>query len=241
MPRALWFLLGTDCVQMGKGRLATGKTQRLGESKSDYRICAELAGRLGISDAYTEGRDERAWVDWILDRYRETLFPGLPALDEFESSNLGVYTNPLTESVSRPAIAFSDFRADPEAHPLNTPSGKIEIFAKGLYELGTPDEITAVPKYIQEWESPFGPEAQDYPLQAMGHHYMGRVHSTHDSVDWLQEAFPQRVVMNDLDAEARGIADGDLVRFYNERGAMILPCRLTNRILPGVVNIPQGA
>jgi anaerobic dimethyl sulfoxide reductase subunit A len=213
----------------------------LGECKSDYRICAELAERLGIGDAYTEGRDERAWVAWILDRYREGRFPGLPSLAEFESSNLGAYTDPPTESNSKPAIAFADFRADPEAHPLDTPSGKIEIFSKELYDMGDPDEIPAVPKYIQEWESPFGPEAQDYPLQAMGHHYMGRVHSTHDNVDWLQEAFPQRVFMNELDAKERGIADGDLVRVYNQRGATILPCRVTNRILPGVVNIPQGA
>jgi anaerobic dimethyl sulfoxide reductase subunit A len=209
----------------------------LGESKSDYRICAKLAERLGFGEAYTEGRDERTWVKWILDRYRETRFPDLPSLDQFEASNRGVYANPIT----KPAIAFADFRADPEAHPLPTPSGKIEIFSRQLYALGNPEEIPAVPKYIQEWESPFGPEAEKYPLQAMGHHYMGRVHSTHDNVDWLQEAFPQRVFINELDAQARGIADGDKVKVYNDRGATILPCRVTNRILPGVVNIPQGA
>ena len=103
-----------------------------------------------------------------------------------------------------------------------------------------PDEIPAIPKYIQEWESPFGPEAKKYPLQAMGHHYMQRVHSTHDNVDWLQEAFPQRVFMNPRDAESRGIQDGDLVKVYNDRGAMKIPCRLTKRILPGVVDIPEG-
>jgi anaerobic dimethyl sulfoxide reductase subunit A len=209
----------------------------LAETKSDYRICAELAGRLGIGEAYTEGRDERGWVEWILDRYRETQFPGLPALDDLEAANVGVYARP----VGQPAIAFADFRADPEAHPLPTPSGKIEIFSKQLYDMGNPDEIPAVPKYIQEWESPFGPEAVKYPLQAMGHHYMGRVHSTHDNVDWLAEAFPQRAFINELDAEARGIADGDEVRIFNDRGAMILPCRVTNRILPGVINVPQGA
>jgi anaerobic dimethyl sulfoxide reductase subunit A len=209
----------------------------LAECKSDYRICAELAERLGFGQAFTEGRDERAWVEWVLDRYRETSFPGLPTLDEFLASNAGVYANPVTE----PAIAFADFRADPGAHPLPTPSGKIEIFSKQLYDLGRPDEIPAVPKYIQEWESPFGPEVARYPLQAIGHHYMGRVHSTHDNVDWLQEAFPQRVFMNLLDAQARGISDGDLVRVYNDRGATILPCRVTKRIMPGVVNIPQGA
>jgi anaerobic dimethyl sulfoxide reductase subunit A len=207
------------------------------ETKSDYRICAELAARLGIGEVYTQGRDERGWVEWILDRYRETRFPGLPALDEFEASNVGVYAQP----VRQPAVALADFRADPEAHPLDTPSGKIELFSKRLYAMANPAEIPPVPKYIQEWESPFGPEAEQYPLQAIGHHYMPRVHSTHDNVDWLEEAFPQRVFINELDARARGIADGDLVKVYNGRGAMVLPCRVTRRILPGVVDIPQGA
>ncbi|MCP4538805.1 MAG: molybdopterin-dependent oxidoreductase [Chloroflexi bacterium] len=221
----------TDVILMPK------LVEPLAETKSDYRICAELAERLGIGDAYTEGRDERGWVEWILDHYRETRFPSLPSLDEFETSNVGVYAEPVTQ----PTVAFANFRADPEAHPLDTPSGKIEIFSKQLYDMGNPAEIPPVPKYIQEWESPFGSEAEKYPLQAIGHHYMGRVHSIHDNVDWLREAFPQRVFINELDAQARGIADGDEVRVYNERGTMILPCRVTNRILPGVVNIPQGA
>jgi anaerobic dimethyl sulfoxide reductase subunit A len=208
----------------------------LAETKSDYRICAEIAERLGIGDAYTEGRNERGWVEWVLERYRETRFPDVPPLDEFEASNRGVYSIPVTE----PAVAFADFRASPEAHPLNTPSGKIEIFSKRLYDMGSPAQIPAIPKYIQEWESPFGPEAEKYPLQALGHHYMARVHSTHDNVDWLEEAFPQRLFINPLDARARGIADGDEVKVYNDRGAMIIPCQVTNRIMPGVVDIPQG-
>jgi anaerobic dimethyl sulfoxide reductase subunit A len=192
---------------------------------------------LGIGAAYTEGRNERDWVEWCLDQYRATRFPDLPTLDEFERSNVGVYARPVT----KPAIAFEDFRADPVAHPLNTPSGKIEIFSQRLYEMNRPDEIPAVPKYIQEWESPFGVEADKYPLQVMGHHTLHRVHSTHDNNDWLEEAFPQRVFINPLDAAARGLADGDLVKVFNDRGATILPCRLTNRILPGVIDIPQGA
>jgi anaerobic dimethyl sulfoxide reductase subunit A len=209
----------------------------LGQTKSDYRICAEIAERLGVGAAYTEGRDELAWVEWCLDQYRATRFPDLPTLDEFERSNIGVYARPVTT----PAVAFEDFRADPEKYPLDTPSGKIEIFSQRLCEMNKPDEIPAIPKYIQEWESPFGPEAEKYPLQVMGHHTLHRVHSTHDNNDWLEEAFPQRVFINPIDAAARGIADGDLVKVFNDRGATILPCRLTNRILPGVMDLPQGA
>ncbi len=208
-----------------------------GETRSDYAICTGVAERLGLKEAYTEGRSERDWISWCVKRYQETRFPDMPGLDSLEESNLGVYSQPVTE----PAIALEDFRKDPGEHPLRTPSGKIEIYSAQLADKNNPAEIPAIPKYIQEWESPFGPESRDYPLQAMGHHYMSRVHSTHDNNEWTQEAFPQRVFINPLDAEGRGIRDGQLVRVYNERGAMILPCRITKRILPGVVDIPQGA
>ncbi len=207
------------------------------ETKSDYRICAELAEKLGVGQAYTQGRDEKDWIAWIWERYRATRFPKLPELDEFYASNRGVYSVPVTQ----PAVAFTDFRRDPENHPLPTPSGKIEIFSRELYEKNNPDEIPPVPKYIQEWDSPFGPEAEQYPLQAVGHHYLARVHSTHDNVDWLREAFPQRVFINPRDAHPRGIKDGQEVKVYNQRGTMIIPCRITPRIMPGVVAIPQGA
>ena len=219
-----------------------------GECKSDYHICAELAERLGFGEAYTEGRDEKAWVEWCLDRYRETRYPDLPNLQYFIDQNLGAYTRPVTQ----PAVAFADFRRDPQKYPLNTPSGKIEIFSKSLYELGKPVEIPAVPKYIPEWENPFVEEedqskasrrtvVKKYPLQAIGHHSLARVHSTHANNDWLHEAFPQRMFINPLDAVERGIEDGDLVRVWNDRGKLVIQARLTERIMPGVVDIPQGA
>ena len=206
-----------------------------GECKSDYRICAELAERLGIGDLFTEGRDERGWAEFCLDEYRRIRFPEMPQFEEFLASNIGAWTRPAYH----PAIAFEDFRRDPETHPLDTPSGRIEIFSTQLYEFGKPDEAPPIPKYIQEWESPF--EASEYPLQAIGHHTLHRVHSTHDNNDWLEEAFPQRAFMNPLDARPRGIRDGDCIRVFNARGALEIPCRLTPRIMPGVVDIPQGA
>jgi len=97
-------------------------------TKSDYAICAEVAKRLGFGEKYTEGRDEKQWVEWMLDVYRQTRFPDLPSLDELLEKNLGVWARP----VSNPAIAFEDFRREPEKYPLPTPSGKIEIFSPGF-------------------------------------------------------------------------------------------------------------
>ncbi len=207
------------------------------ETKSDYEICAEIARRLGVGDAYSEGRNERQWAEWSLDAYRKARFPKLPALADLERAPSPVYASP----VATPAVAFVEFRRDPAAHPLPTPSGKIEIFSQKLHGLNNPKEIPAVPKYIQEWESPFGAEARTYPLQAIGHHSLARVHSTMSGVDWLEEAFPQRVFMNPIDAAARGLKNGDVARVFNGRGETRLPCRLTARIMPGVVAIPQGA
>ncbi len=209
----------------------------LPETKSDFRICAEIAERLGLGPAYTEGRTERDWVEWSLDRFRESRFPGLPKLAEFERGNTGVHVKPVTA----PAIALADFRRDPAKFPLSTPSGKIEIFSPALHALGKPETVPAVPKYIQEWESPFGPEAETYPLQAFGHHTLSRVHSTMENVDWLEEAFPQRLFINPVDAAARGLGNADPVRVFNARGETVLPCRVTPLIRPGVVAIPQGA
>ena len=195
----------------------------------------------------------------------------MPTLDEFIEKNLGAWSKPVTN----PKIAFADFRADPEKYPLNTPSGKIEIFSKKLHDMGNPNEIPAVPKYIQEWENPFDdmslrggrqpdeatflshdvsakqkvasgeeqerPRNDIYPLQAIGHHTLARVHSTHANNDWLQEAFPQRIFINPIDAATLDIHDGDLVRVWNGLGEMVIQARVTPRIMPGVVDIPQGA
>ncbi len=207
------------------------------ETKSDYRICAEVADRLGVKEEYTEGKSEREWIDWILDVYRSTRFPNVPSLNKFEKSNKGVHARP----VKNPAIAFEDFRKDPAKNKLKTPSGKIEIFSKRLYDMHESKYIPPVPKYIEEWESPFGREAKKYPYQVIGHHYMGRVHSTHDNNDWTNEAFPQRIFINEIDAKEKGIKNGDKVKIYNDRGTIIMPCRVTQKILPGVVDIPQGS
>ena len=67
------------------------------------------------------------------------------------------------------------------------------------------------------------------------------MHSTHANNDLLNEAFPQQVFINPLDAATRGIQDGDLVRVWNDRGDMVIKACITPRILPGVIDIPQGA
>ncbi|NPV68891.1 MAG: molybdopterin-dependent oxidoreductase [Anaerolineae bacterium] len=207
---------------------------------SDYKLNAMLAERLGIYDEFTEGgKTEEDWYNQFIDGMISEYGAIYGDRDSFVAR--GSMTIPYNPDTPLP---FADYIADPEANPLKTPTGKIEIFSVDMARfnetIGDPTQSPPIPKYIQEWESPFGPEAEEYPLQAMGHHYMRRTHSTWDNIDWMEEALPQRVFMNPIDAEARGIKDGDNVKVWNQRGAMILPVRVTPRIMPGLVDIPQG-
>jgi anaerobic dimethyl sulfoxide reductase subunit A len=207
---------------------------------SDYAVSAMLAERLGIYDAFTEGgRTEEDWYNWFIDGMISEYGDIYGDRDTFIAR--GSMTIPYTDDIPLP---FADFIADPVANPLQTASGKIEIFSTMFAQhnatVGDPAYSPPIPKYVQEWESPFGPEAEEYPLQAMGHHYMRRTHSTWDNIDWMEESFPQRIFMNPMDAEERGISDGDQVRVWNQRGTIIMPVRITVRIMPGLVDIPQG-
>lgn len=197
--------------------------------------------QLGIEEAYTEGRDQMGWIRWCYEKTRADN-PELPDFDTFWKQGPTQLFN-----VKWQKIMFEDFRRDPAKHPLNTPSGKIEIYSERLAEkartwkLPEGDVISALPKFCRTWDMPGDKAAEKYPLQCFGLHGHGRTHSTFHNLPWLREVHPDVVTMNRLDAEARGIQEGDLVQVYNDRGCVEIPAHVTERIIPGVCSIPQGA
>jgi anaerobic dimethyl sulfoxide reductase subunit A len=160
--------------------------------------------------------------------------PDFPSLEEFKEK--GFFKLPG----GKPFVAFEAFRADPEANPLGTATGRIEIYSPVLANLKN-DEIPPIPTYIPEWEGVSDPLREKYPLMMMTTHFIARSHSTFENVDILREAHPQCLWINTLDAEARGIKNGDMVKVYNDRGIVHIPAYVTNRVRPGVTNMPQGA
>jgi anaerobic dimethyl sulfoxide reductase subunit A len=85
------------------------------------------------------------------------------------------------------------------------------------------------------------PLSRKYPLQLITPHYKTRAHSTWHNVPWMQEIDPHSAWINPVDAETRNIRQGDLVDVFNDRGRIRLPVKVTERIMPGVVNVSQGA
>jgi anaerobic dimethyl sulfoxide reductase subunit A len=141
-------------------------------------------------------------------------------------------------------IAFKDFVADPKVNPLNTKSGKFEIFCQSLCDTVNAYGWTKIAPIAKYEPLPRGfEEAQNstYPLQLITPHYLRRAHSSLDSNPWLREAFTQEVFMNSIDAKARGIQDGDAIKVFNEYGTVLRNVKVTERIIPGVVAMGEGA
>ncbi|MFC1892498.1 molybdopterin-dependent oxidoreductase [Chloroflexota bacterium] len=198
------------------------------ECKSTFEICEELAKRLGITNYSDKTEDE-----WL----REAIATGSDTPPDYETfQKEGTYRLPLDE----PYIAFKEYIDDPDNNPFPTPSGKIEIYSQVIADMNIP-EIPPIPKYIEPWEGPTDPLREKYPLQLVTIHSPRRAHSQCETVPWLRELITQAIEINTADALGRDIAEGDMVRVFSERGEMLIPARVTQRIMPGVVAIPQGA
>jgi anaerobic dimethyl sulfoxide reductase subunit A len=197
------------------------------EAKTHFQISIDLAAKLGIPDFNDKTEDE--WLREIVKGSKD-----IASYDTFKKD--GIHKLRMAE----PFVAFKANIDDPANNPFPTPSGKIEIYSQRLADMNDP-LIPPIPKYIEAWESRNDPLARKYPLQLVTTHITRRAHSQYENLPWLRELQTQAVSMNASDAQARGIKDGDQVRVFNDRGEMIIPAHVTERIMPGVVDIPQGA
>ena len=237
---------GENAGPMAYGIVSSQAIDPLYECRNIYDICSDMAKRLGTEQAFTEGRSREDWLRASIDATREE-DPDLPTYDEWKQ--MGIFRKDLGS-----VVPLSDFREDPAANPLETPSGKIEIYSERLQRMSQKwqfgvfrpelqgDRLAPLPEHTETWEGAIeARNSEAYPFQVIGHHFKGRTHSTYGNVDWLKEAHHQTAWINSGDAAARGISNGDDVFVYNDRGTIRLEARVTERIAPGVISVPQGA
>ncbi|MBP5855992.1 molybdopterin guanine dinucleotide-containing S/N-oxide reductase [Marivibrio halodurans] len=214
----------------------------VGEARDDYAIFTGIAGRLGIAEAFTEGRDEMAWLRHLWDISRQRGGKAGFEIPEFDS----FWEREVLELPGGPVerVFAADFRADPEAHPLKTPSGRIEIFSERIAGFDY-DDCPGHPVWIppREWLGATELAAR-YPLHLISNQPRKRLHSQLDhgkaSTDAkIKGREPCR--LNPADAAARGIAAGDIVRLFNDRGACLAGAMIDEGVMPGVVELATGA
>ncbi|WP_108261230.1 molybdopterin-dependent oxidoreductase [Mangrovicoccus ximenensis] len=141
--------------------------------RHDYDVFSALSERLGCADAFTEGRSAEEWQAWMYARTRTALAERqLPAPDFAEFMEGGILELPVTDAPSRLAL----FHADPDAHPLETPSGKMEIYCEAVEAAGLPGHPAWMPP--EEW---LGADlAAVHPFQLVANQPRGKLHSQLD-------------------------------------------------------------
>jgi molybdopterin guanine dinucleotide-containing S/N-oxide reductase-like protein len=200
--------------------------ESFGEARSTFEVANELAMRLGISD-WTKTEEE--WLREVVEGCED-----IPGYEEFKQR--GYHKVKLSE----PFIGFAEKISDPENYPFATPSGKIEIYSQEIADVGDP-LLPPIPTYIEAWESQNDPLTRKFPLQLVTTQSKMRGLSRFETVPWLRELEPHAVLINTMDARDRRISDGEMVRVFNDRGQMVIQAKVSPRIMPGVVDVPEGA
>ena len=199
----------------------------------EWEWLKEVAGKLGLYEAFIDGKPDAE--QWLEENYQilKEMEPELPDYETF--CRLGGWKYRDQRSV----IALEKEIADPENHPFKTPSGKIEIFSKELYDMKQED-IPGIPRYISCPEGPDDPIKSKYPLQLIGWHTRRRCHSVHDNNEYQEEVEKPGLWIHPENAKERGIQGGELVDIFNDRGCVRIPAIVTKRIVQGVVAMSQG-
>ncbi|ROZ76714.1 Asp-tRNA(Asn)/Glu-tRNA(Gln) amidotransferase GatCAB subunit C [Ramlibacter sp. WS9] len=223
----------TDPLMIAMHRIAEPHAQ----ARDDYEIFCELARRLGGLDAFSEGRTARDWLRHLYGKTRDTLAAlGLDPPDFETFWQRGELKLP---QASDDGGMLRAFREQPELHPLQTPSGKIQISSPAIASFGYAD-CPGHPVWLPSTEAPDA----DHPLRLISNQPATRLHSQldfggHSQAHKLQGR--EICTMHPATAAERGIAEGDVARLFNARGACLAAVRLSGDMLPGVVQLATGA
>ncbi len=224
----------------------------MGESKTDFQVFTELAYRLGGEQFgraynpkanrdyfhYNDAVDEAYLNEWWESKVMHHQHVTMP-WEEFKQH--GIYKFVLKE----PHVAFRD--QIEKGKPFSTPSGKIEILCTEL--AGIEDwkrtkygaHVPSIPKWIEPWESLNSPKTKKHPFHLVSPHPRWRTHSIFNNIPWLRETYEQEVTVNAADAKRLGLKTGDIVEVFNDRGTVVVPVYVTERVLPGVAILHEGA
>ena len=211
-----------------------------GKAKNDFEIFAGIARKMGVEEKFTEGRNQEEWQKWIYTQTYERAAAAdikMPSYEKFRENKWFKIQDP-----SEPTLMLKDFRKDPLKNSLTTPSGKIEIFSQTVANFNYED-CPGHPVWIEpcEW---LGQKNKKYPIHLISNQPKNKLHSQMDHGNYSKSFKIQNrepVEINPIDAENRGLKNGDIVKLFNDRGACLAGVIIQKKVMPGVAQISTGA
>jgi molybdopterin guanine dinucleotide-containing S/N-oxide reductase-like protein len=210
-------------------QLAQQAIAPVGESRSNVWLFGQLAQRMGFDE----------------DCFRDT--PEQMIEQAMAIGPDGHSRNPAMEHITLPDLKREGhiplaFHREPENQPfqpytagkLATPSGRIEFFSESLKAKG----LDPMPGFVPPMESRWGEGAKRFPLELLGRkadNYMNSTFANLEGHRRMEARTSQRLEMHPNDADSRGIANGDQVRVWNDRGEIRLTALVDGTVPEGVV------
>ncbi len=195
----------------------------LGECKSNVEFFRELGQRMGFDDdCFRETEDEMI---------EAALASDVPQLDGITRERLerDPYVR-LNLNNGKPWLPF--------ANGFATPNGKARIYDESLIAQG----MDPVASFVPPEESRHSPAVERYPLELLARKADNFLNSTFVNLPGPQKMEPHQneLEISSGDARRRGIANGDRVRVFNDRGEVFLDARVDGAVQPGVVGAKLG-
>ncbi|MDO5103007.1 MAG: molybdopterin-dependent oxidoreductase [Lautropia sp.] len=207
-----------------------------GDALDDFEIFRRLSELCGVEFAFTEGKEP---MDYVQAAYEASSAASQMPFEAFWEA--GSVTLKTPEAAHR-WVRHGDFRADPKKNPLHTPTGLIEMYSETIDKMALPD-CPPMPKWLEPSE--YLGNAKAGQVHVVSPHPYNRLHSQMANARPVRQTYEvqgrEPLTISVEDAKAHGIKDGDLVELYNERGALVVGARVSDKIMKGVVSIYEGA
>jgi anaerobic dimethyl sulfoxide reductase subunit A len=159
-------------------------------------------------------------------------------------------TNPPNDT----CISFVLNVNDPVHYPFATKSGLMEFYNANFTETNfTSASIVASPSSTINFMSApvaplaiaepivggyFDPNVTKYPfvyMSTMSRHKGGAMGGNNPMQKGEIWRAPGYIWISAVDAQAKGIVDGNLIKVYNDQGTIIAPAYVTSRLVPGTI------
>jgi anaerobic selenocysteine-containing dehydrogenase len=220
--------LGYQRYPGGYCQLRRRVIEPLGEAKSGFMFLTELAKKLGYGDLFPSTEE---------DRLKFAFESGPISLEELKARPEGVRYDAGKQEYRKYAKGL--LRKGGRTG-FNTPSGKVELVSSLLEKYG----YEGLPVYVEPIEGPLGsPELLDkFPLVLnTGARLQSAFRSQHLNIPGLLKLQPRpQVLINPLDAKARGISNQDRVWVESPRGRVGVWARVTDDVMTGQVEVNVG-